>query len=190
MPKMIDLAGKRFGRLIVLRLSAKKRHNKLVWVCVCDCGTEKEIKGGDLRSNKTRSCGCFMKECVSRRRKGKPPKCQLPEGFGAMRAVIRAYQRGAKQRNLEWTLTQAECLSLFSADCFYCGAPPSNCKGGGRYNGEFVYSGIDRIDNSLGYSPSNTVPCCWMCNGAKKDVGLDYFLQWAKTVAARHCVTV
>lgn len=52
----IDMTGKKFGHLVVLRPG--ERH--LYWLCRCDCGKEKEIRGGNLRSGVTRSCGCRM----------------------------------------------------------------------------------------------------------------------------------
>lgn len=51
-----DLTGQRFGRLAVIRYDPGKG-----WLCHCDCGTEKFILSGSLRSG-TISCGCFRKE--------------------------------------------------------------------------------------------------------------------------------
>lgn len=53
-----DLTGQRFESLLVLGLSHKDRHGYL-WKCLCDCGTVKNIRGGNLTQNRTKTCGCF-----------------------------------------------------------------------------------------------------------------------------------
>ena len=66
MPKLIDLIGQRFGRLIVLYRAANQGH-KVMWHCKCDCCAEKDIAGNLLRSGKTQSCGCLHKELLAKR---------------------------------------------------------------------------------------------------------------------------
>lgn len=59
--KLIDLTGKRFGRLTVL-YRAENKNGRVYWHCKCDCGNEKDILGSSLRSGATKSCGCFAKD--------------------------------------------------------------------------------------------------------------------------------
>lgn len=54
----IDLSGKRFGRLLVLRQDGRTKSGQIKWLCRCDCGQEKAPRSGDLRSGDTTSCGC------------------------------------------------------------------------------------------------------------------------------------
>jgi hypothetical protein len=84
---------------------------------------------------------------------------------------------------VEFALTDAECDRLFEGHCVYCGAEPSNTKRKHNLNGDFVYQGIDRVDNNVGYMAGNCVPCCEQCNWAKRDMPVDAFLKWAKRVA-------
>ena len=60
--KKKELTGKRFGRLLVLRLSRGTRHG-LKWSCLCDCGAKKVIYGHSLTTGRTTSCGCYHDEC-------------------------------------------------------------------------------------------------------------------------------
>lgn len=61
--KRIDLSGKRYGKLVVLSLSDEKSTPRsLVWKCKCDCGNIVFVRGGNLKSNHTNSCGCLSKE--------------------------------------------------------------------------------------------------------------------------------
>lgn len=59
----IDLAGRRFGRLSVVRfLRAAPGSGNSIWLCRCDCGGETEAPGSRLKDGTTRSCGCIRKE--------------------------------------------------------------------------------------------------------------------------------
>jgi len=58
----IDLSGKRFGRLQVISPVGKDKYNNYKWLCNCDCGKEKIVKGNCLCSGMTRSCGCLRAE--------------------------------------------------------------------------------------------------------------------------------
>ena len=52
----IDLTGQRFGKLTVLH---EVEERKGYWMCQCDCGNIKEIKGINLRYGHTKTCGCL-----------------------------------------------------------------------------------------------------------------------------------
>jgi len=53
-----NLAGQRFGKLIVLERAGSTRAGKARWRCICDCGNETIAIGNNLQ-NQTRSCGCL-----------------------------------------------------------------------------------------------------------------------------------
>ena len=57
---MKNLEGQRFGRLVVLRKDTSRKGN--YWVCQCDCGVVKSIRGKNLLSGDTQSCGCLQQE--------------------------------------------------------------------------------------------------------------------------------
>lgn len=66
MGKLIDLVGKRFGRLLVVSVDRTRRvGNNLPWNCICDCGAETSVSGQELRLGKTKSCGCYRKEATA-----------------------------------------------------------------------------------------------------------------------------
>lgn len=59
--KLINLVGQRFGRLVVIeRASSDSKNTK--WRCQCDCGKQCDVYGYSLKSNNTRSCGCYKAE--------------------------------------------------------------------------------------------------------------------------------
>ena len=61
---LIDLTGKHFGKLLVLsRIPGRTKSNgKVMWHCLCDCGTELDVLGDSLRRGHTLSCGCIASQ--------------------------------------------------------------------------------------------------------------------------------
>lgn len=66
MSKLIDLSGKKFGRLKVINIAYKKKYN-YYWNCICDCGKQKIVMGSHLRSGRIKSCGCLSIEALKKR---------------------------------------------------------------------------------------------------------------------------
>ena len=66
MSKFIDLVGKRFDRLIVIRRVPNRGHSSC-WLCKCDCGKEIEVIGSNLRGGTSTSCGCYRLESLKNR---------------------------------------------------------------------------------------------------------------------------
>jgi hypothetical protein len=64
--KRIDLTGQRFGRLVVIE-EAERRGYTRRWNCKCDCGNSAVVDMGQLRSGKTKSCGCLNRERTSQK---------------------------------------------------------------------------------------------------------------------------
>jgi hypothetical protein len=62
-PALIDLIGQRFGRLVVTA-RADDMDRKPGWLCRCDCGNWKAVRGSDLRNGATQSCGCLRNDRV------------------------------------------------------------------------------------------------------------------------------
>jgi len=55
-----QLTGQRFGRLVVLGLLGMGKC--AYWTCRCRCGQARVVRGYNLTSGKTRSCGCLRAE--------------------------------------------------------------------------------------------------------------------------------
>jgi hypothetical protein len=69
MPNLVNLTGRKFSRLTVLSLNVERSTKKRkFWNCVCECGNIKSIESENLKTGKTRSCGCLQKEMKSKPR--------------------------------------------------------------------------------------------------------------------------
>lgn len=60
-----DEAGRVYGRLSVLEYDFN-RDNEAWWKCQCECGNIVSVRGADLRSGNTKSCGCVNSEGEAR----------------------------------------------------------------------------------------------------------------------------
>lgn len=176
-----NLVGQRFTRLVVKGLSEKRVFGGVVWDCKCDCGNEVEAAQSNLIKRITKSCGCLTTE--KRRNRTIKPFGESTKNFAYIR-----YKYGASKRGLEFSLTFEECMAMFSSNCFYCNAEPSNVIKSNYNNGDFIYNGIDRVDNNLGYVASNVVPCCKQCNNAKWILSKDEFLKLIKRIFEYKCL--
>lgn len=169
--KVVAEEGNRYGRLVVLERSGSL--GKLAaWKCRCDCGQTSRVTGSNLRSGNTSSCGCESKKGMAARYS----RSIVPPSSTALKTVLSQYRTSASRRGLEWLLSDTQALLLFSGDCHYCGVPPSNTASYGT--AKATYSGIDRVDNSLGYIDGNVVSCCIQCNRAKSAFNSMAFLAW------------
>ena len=65
MGKMLDLLGRRFGRLTVLERYGVDKWRRIKWRCRCDCGNEVMTLGCNLKNGHTKSCGCLQKDRAS-----------------------------------------------------------------------------------------------------------------------------
>lgn len=59
MPRIKDVTGRRFGRLVVVGITSQRYHRHVVWRCRCDCGKETLVPSLSLLNGDTRSCGCL-----------------------------------------------------------------------------------------------------------------------------------
>ena len=177
----LDLVGKTFGRLEVKRLVGVGHHGA-TWECKCSCGKTMETRGSRLVNGATKSCGCYRLDVV---RNGEHHKKSRKEGT-AFRAVLYQYKANAKARGLVWELSESQFRALTSAKCYYTGLPPASIqKSKSGSEDTYVYNGIDRLDNSKGYTTKNCVPCCFEVNAMKRDFSKERFIALCIRVAER-----
>jgi len=145
MPPLIDLTGRQFGRLTVLRRNGSDRRNKPMWEAVCQCGVTKSYKGNSLRTGETRSCGCASNL------------------FRTERCTVHGYT-GTKEHRA-WINMRQRCYNKNKPRYLYYGA--RGIKVCDTWRNDFLafhaYMGdcpntqysVDRINNAGDYEPGN-----------------------------------
>lgn len=169
--------GDKYFKLTVVEFSHKDNRHRRYYKFKCDCGAEKIIHGTAVTSGNTKSCGCYSAECKRAKR--------LAESKGVINHIILQYKRHAKDRGLSWKLTYEQVAKIIQEPCFYCGTERSNHKVTKNCKEGYDHNGIDRVDNAVGYEPGNVVPCCKLCNYAKRDMSQKDFILWASAVESK-----
>lgn len=166
--KLIDkyskYIGKCFGCIQVDSLDlSKSAENRLYFNCTCKvCGRKFKVRNDGLTNLKqnTERVGCM--KCLGQWRSAhfKEKYKHLPSKD--IRDKFTHFRSNAKGRNIPFELTREQVLKLCESPCFYC--KKERCLG------------IDRIDNSKGYTNENCIPCCGCCNRMKMDLEFNFFL--------------
>lgn len=177
MPVRLDVTGQRFGRLTALSYEGWNGAHKTLWSFKCDCGAVIIRRLATVRRGDVKSCGCLRREgaYIAHNKK--------PVGESSFNALYHKYKRQAEKRGYAFALEKELFRDLTKRDCFYCGSPPAavvSATSKGGTNGRYTYTGVDRIDNSIGYTPENVVPCCSTCNRAKHTSPREEFIAWVK----------
>ena len=144
----IDLTGKRFGRLLVLRRD--ERHTR--WWCQCDCGVQCSIPHTSLCGPQpTQSCGCLLRETRGQhhRTHGMSNTPEYRIWLGIIKRCTNPNNKAFKNYGGRGIDFLGECRRTFMAFFDFVGPRPSP-----RYT-------IDRIDNNGPY----TGPCAEYPNG-------------------------
>jgi len=177
---MIDLAGKRFGKLLVIKqLKERGNRGQIRWECICDCGNKHVTSGESIRSGKSKSCGCNR---LTPPNKEKDRELAIWKQLYNSTIIKRSVNKGYKS---DISLKDFKTLSL--QKCFYCGLPSSNFatdrRSGKKISDTIIkYNGIDRKNSLKGYLKDNSVACCKYCNTAKNTMTQKEFMQFIKRV--------
>ena len=135
--RKLDLAGKRYGRLVLIEVVGTNSARQRVWKCCCDCGTEHFASQAHLTSGKTTSCGCYRKERVT-----KHGMIGTPEWFAYQHAKARCKPT---HKSHEHYFDRGITFKFISFEEFYAevGNRPS------------IKHSLDRVDNDKGYETGN-----------------------------------
>lgn len=168
----LDITGQKFNMLTAIKF-IEVVNEKSLWLFKCDCGNEVINCVGNVKSGTTKACGCLFK---------------FDKGEASFNELVYRYKRDAKRRNLDFNLDLNLFRKLTKQNCYYCNTEPAQKIGKVRNNGTYIYNGIDRLINSIGYNESNCVPCCGVCNKAKLQMDKDVFLNWISRVYTKNCM--
>ena len=169
----MDLNGKRFNRLRVLRLAEiryrRTKKQRVVWTCICDCGKKCKVYSSDLRGGHTQSCGCLKRTTQLKHghtHHGRPPS-----------SIYSA-----------WANMKGRCsnprIPLFK---YYGARGIKVCRRWQRFENFLADMGkkpsavhtLERINNARGYSRSN---CRWATMAEQAQNKRPYKRQFVGTV--------
>lgn len=131
--------------------------------------SREKIKNGQVKTHDMNQSCVWASGEKSRERVSKWKKTNLNEKLGHAK-------RSAFSRNHDWYLSDEYAKELFTQPCYYCGF----------IDLEIRCNGIDRLDNTKCYIPSNCVSCCKYCNYAKHTLNHDTFINLCKSIAIKH----
>jgi hypothetical protein len=181
--------GKKFGRLEVAYIIKNGKYYE--YICVCECGEQCSVKSYSILNGKQVSCGCYQKEQHIKRLTGEPNKGRKLGGLPSFRYLWHTYNRNARKRDIEFSLTEEQFQKLTKGICYFCGQEPNRevkhhltrrNKKLYNYNNHYLHNGVDRLDNNKGYTLDNCVSCCRTCNVAKGTQTEKDFLDWITKV--------
>lgn len=162
------------------RVRKKCPHGHIKYYCLeCDGAG---ICPHKLRRNRCVECG-GSGLCAHNIRKGVCKKCEGSEICEHMKqrtqcadcdvlGTFKKYRLSAIARGYDFQITPDDLFWLSMSPCSWCGDRDRA-------------SGVDRIDNSLGYINGNVVACCTTCNRMKLNYSEEYFLNHVEKIS-RH----
>lgn len=119
-----DIAGQKFERLTAIH-RVRPAPGASIWLFQCECGAQKEISLGHVRSGRTKSCGCIRKERLAERNRLTRPRDVTGQRYGKLVAIEDV---GRQNGRVLWRC-QCDCggekivssMSLLIGDVGSCG---------------------------------------------------------------------
>jgi hypothetical protein len=150
MNALVDLTGRRFGRLVVAGRAENSSGGHSRWRCICDCSNETMVHGSHLKSGHSQSCSCLPDKAIGKR--------SLTHGHTRGRSQTPEYR--------SWCSMRARCNNPKNPNFLdYGDRGITICKRWDSFQKFLTDMGprppgktLSRIDNDFGYEPSN---CQW-----------------------------
>lgn len=153
--------GEKYGSLTYISESDLKKDGRRTGNFKCDCGRLHTTTLRNVYKGKTKSCGCQKYKGLS------PHTKSINFSYSKNRTLSKAkaqFKYAYKLRNLTNELSDLDLEFIMFSRCFYCNK---------KYDTPI---GVDRLDNSIGYTLENSVPCCLVCNRMKLNFTTKQFI--------------
>lgn len=179
--KIIDLKGKKFTKLTVVRRIEATRDGSKLWECKCDCGTiiQASTRHLNRKNNNIKSCGCISKERIG-------PNHPDWKGVGEISAdwwhskILRNFKQKSRSA-IEIKIDMEYAWNLFLKQNRKCALTGINLTIRNRL--KYGNASLDRIDSSKGYIEDNVQWVHKDINMMKRTYDQNYFIEMCKKVA-------
>ena len=148
MPNKIDMTGRVIGRLLVIEECGRDARGKALWRCRCECGNEVIVRGDNLRSENTTSCGCYQREASTTHGMHKTRLYRTWSDMLKRVGTIKGASEEVKHYYQDRGITVCDEWVVFE-----------NFRDWALSHGYSDDLEIDRRDNDKGYCPDN---CQWI----------------------------
>ncbi len=143
----IDLTNRRFGKLLVVSDTGRRKSRRPIWKCLCDCGKSVEVLGKYLLVGDTKSCGCYRIGNAHNR-----------DALGEItKSFWTPIVKQAERRGIPFEITREFAWQLYidqNRKCALTGDVITFALNIRDERGSHTAS-LDRVDNSLGYTMGN-----------------------------------
>jgi len=140
--KKIEIVGKKFGKLTVIKEISKNKNGHIKFLCECECGNSKEVFGTHLRHGKIISCGC----------KNKVNGVSGDMWYKIIHSGIKTRQ---KRTNLEINITKDYVNNLYLKQNGKCNLSGLDITLPKTWNDRTYTASLDRVDSDKGYIEGN-----------------------------------
>ena len=184
-PKFQDVTGNRYGRLTVIAHDSKNERGEHLWLCRCDCGTEKAYLGTSFKYGKTKSCGCLHKEIISGVNNYQAKRALKKHGeyiassdpwYDRACSLIQHANKKKVPVGFESSAEFALYIrSIAPENCPVFGEPMSK----GTKDRHTFSPSVDKIIPEKGYVKGNIQVISWLANAMKRDATKDQLVKFA-----------
>lgn len=175
--KLIDIIGKKYGRLTIVNRIPGLFGRHVLWNCLCECGNEVKASSQNIRTGHTQSCGCRLIDIM---RKTNTSHGLTPKGGWALEYKLWSSAKYRAARNgLVFSISPLDII--IPEKCPLLDIPIHQNK---RKLGDSSPT-LDRIRGDIGYTKDNIWVVSYKANRSKNNLSIDEMRKLLKNLESK-----